>query len=229
MPLVLTPGDNEWTDCHRAAAGGYAPLERLAYLRQVLFSNPDATLGGRPMRVQSQADDPAYAEFPENVRWSRQHVVFATLHVVGSQNGLADFPGRSAADDAEVERRTTATLAWLDDTFRQAMDDDAAGVFLMMQANPGLERGDADHTGFEHILAAIEEHTRAFDRPVILAHGDSHYFRVDKPAIGSTAFLPNFTRVETFGSQRVHWVKVTVAPQSPEVFAFQPMIVDANR
>ena len=30
VPVVYTPGDNEWTDCHRAAAGGYDPLERLA-------------------------------------------------------------------------------------------------------------------------------------------------------------------------------------------------------
>ncbi|HEU5084703.1 MAG TPA: metallophosphoesterase, partial [Acidimicrobiales bacterium] len=28
-PVVYTPGDNEWTDCHRPAAGGYDPLERL--------------------------------------------------------------------------------------------------------------------------------------------------------------------------------------------------------
>ncbi|MCU1373562.1 MAG: hypothetical protein JWO68_848, partial [Actinomycetia bacterium] len=26
-PLVYTPGDNEWTDCHRANNGGYDPLE----------------------------------------------------------------------------------------------------------------------------------------------------------------------------------------------------------
>ena len=28
-PLVYVPGDNEWTDCHRASNGGYDPLERL--------------------------------------------------------------------------------------------------------------------------------------------------------------------------------------------------------
>src|SRR3712207_4479824 len=27
-PLVYTPGDNEWTDCHRPNNGGYNPLER---------------------------------------------------------------------------------------------------------------------------------------------------------------------------------------------------------
>src|SRR5262245_39572619 len=28
-PLVYIPGDNEWTDCHRASNGGYDPEERL--------------------------------------------------------------------------------------------------------------------------------------------------------------------------------------------------------
>src|SRR6266542_2203533 len=27
-PFVLTPGDNEWTDCHRTTAGGYQPARR---------------------------------------------------------------------------------------------------------------------------------------------------------------------------------------------------------
>ena len=29
QPLVYTPGDNEWTDCHRANNGSYDPVERL--------------------------------------------------------------------------------------------------------------------------------------------------------------------------------------------------------
>ena len=32
-----TPGDNEWTDCHRPAAGGYVPTERLARLRAAVL------------------------------------------------------------------------------------------------------------------------------------------------------------------------------------------------
>ena len=32
-PFVYTPGDNEWTDCHRVNNGQYNPLERLDFLR----------------------------------------------------------------------------------------------------------------------------------------------------------------------------------------------------
>ena len=54
MPLVYTPGDNEWTDCHRVNNGAYDPLDRLAAVRKTFFPRPGFTLGP-PMRVDSQA------------------------------------------------------------------------------------------------------------------------------------------------------------------------------
>jgi hypothetical protein len=55
-PLVYTPGDNEWTDCQRPAAGGYDPLERLAFVRSLYFAEPGSTLGRRPGRVEFQPE-----------------------------------------------------------------------------------------------------------------------------------------------------------------------------
>jgi hypothetical protein len=40
-PLVYTPGDNEWTDCHRANNGAYNPLERLTAVRTLFFRDED--------------------------------------------------------------------------------------------------------------------------------------------------------------------------------------------
>ena len=37
-PLVYTPGDNEWTDCHRKKAGRFDPLERLAFVWKTFFA-----------------------------------------------------------------------------------------------------------------------------------------------------------------------------------------------
>jgi hypothetical protein len=54
-PLVYTPGDNEWTDCHRPAAGGFDPLERLAKLRSMFFAGPQS-LGRTTLPVERQAD-----------------------------------------------------------------------------------------------------------------------------------------------------------------------------
>ena len=76
----------------------------------------------------------------------------------------------------------------------------------------------------------------AFEKPVAYVHGDSHYFRVDKPFLDDQGRrLENFTRVETYGDNQsngtndVNWLKVYVNSASREVFAYQPQIVSGNR
>src|SRR6478752_9418977 len=53
MPLVYSPGDNEWTDCHRTTNGTYDPLERLAFLRQTLYTD-DLSLGQKKLTLTRQ-------------------------------------------------------------------------------------------------------------------------------------------------------------------------------
>jgi hypothetical protein len=213
-PLIYTPGDNEWTDCHRA---GDDPLERLAVLRSLFFAD-DSSLGVRELPLARQR--PGY---PENARWSYGQVTFATLHVVGSNNNL----GRTPQADADYAARNAADLAWLAETFAAARD--SAGVMLFMQANP-FNGDPAELTGFRDFLAALERETLAFGRPVVLVHGDSHYFRIDKPLLATTSKrrIEDFTRVETFGTDDVHWVRVSIDPRDPEVFTFRQEIVRAN-
>lgn len=232
IPFILTPGDNEWTDCHRAVAGSYLPLERLARLRELFYPRPGVSLGQKTMTVMSQANDPDYPEFVENVRWVKNQIVFATLHIVGSNNGLLPFAARTQADDDEVARRTKATLAWLKQAFDEARVINARGIFLLFQANPrfGAAKGQPARQGFEEILEAFEQAAVSFGKPVMLAHGDSHRFLLDKPLRDSVSGLPleNVTRVVTFGDYDVHWLRVAVDPDSPEVFAIHQQIIDRN-
>lgn len=227
-PFILTPGDNEWTDCHRANNGSYLPLERLAKLREIFYPVPGLTLGQKPMIVEAQD-----APFVENMRWSEQHVMFATLHIVGSNNALAPFAGRTSADDAEAADRIQAAVEWIEDTFAKAEAEDARGVLLLFQANLGIElaKGSNGRKGFEEVLEAFEREAVKFGKPVVLAHGDSHYFRIDKPMKGSRSNrrIENVTRVETFGADDVHWLRVVVDPNSPEVFTVHQQIVLENR
>jgi hypothetical protein len=231
-PFILTPGDNEWTDCHRANNGSYMPLERLEKLREVFYPVPGQTLGQKKLRVETQADDAQHAEFVENTRWMEQHVMFAAVHIVGSNNALAPFATRTADDDAEVQRRIAASQAWITETFAKAKAENARGVLLMFQANPGFElaKGSNGRKGFEEIIADLEREAVAFKKPVALVHGDSHYFRVDKPMLGtiSKRRIENATRIETFGADDVHWLRVAVDPKSDEVFSVHQEIVDAN-
>ncbi|MBY0429722.1 MAG: hypothetical protein K2Q10_00870, partial [Rhodospirillales bacterium] len=214
-PLVYTPGDNEWTDCHRARAGGFDPLERLAKLRTMFFATPHS-FGRAPMPVQRQSGD-----YVENQRWAWGGVMFATLHVVGSNDNLQ----RDAIAAQEHFQRTEANLTWLRETVGQA--GDAAALVLFMQANPGFELKEAEQrSGFNELLTELSHAVAAFGRPVLLVHGDTHYFRVDKPlkdADGRT--VETFTRLEVFGEKDIHGVLVTADPELPEVFSFREMLV----
>ena len=224
-PFVFLFGDNEWTDCHRASGD---PLERLTKLRE-LFTQGEHSLGGRPMRLRRQSDDPAYGKFRENVMWARLGVVFVGLHIVGSNNNapthLAD--GSIVGDQAEYDERNAANLAWMKEAFARAR----RGVMLIMQANPyENELVDlTDQNGFTDFLTALQEATIAFRKPVVLVHGDSHYFRIDKPMrrADGTA-IENFTRVETFGQPDVHWVRGTVDFSDPNLFSFRQEIIKKN-
>ncbi|MFC6617309.1 hypothetical protein [Deinococcus radiophilus] len=208
-PLIYTPGDNEWTDCHREKAGRYDPLERLAFLRREFFGAGGQSLGAAPMPLTSQTD------LPENTRWQRGGVTFATLHVVGSNNGLE----RNAQMAGEYFTRNAANLAWLKGTFAQARESGSAGVVLVMQADmfeqPGL-------SGFADMLSALKAEAAAFAGPVLLVHGDSHVLKFDQPFnTYDDSSAPNIFRLEVPGDQRMQAVQVTVDAARPEVFSFR--------
>jgi hypothetical protein len=46
--------------------------------------------------------------------------------------------------------------------------------------------------------------------------------------VTTSVLIKNFTRVETFGSPNVHWIKVSVYPESRHLFTFEPMMVQGN-
>lgn len=224
-PVVYTPGDNEWTDCYRKRQGRYDPLERLASLRAVFFPDPGRSLGARPLTLESQASDPAFAEFRENARWMRGGFVFATLHVVGSGNGREPFATRTAANDAEVERRTAAAVAWLDRTFELAKEQSAKGVVLAMHGDMGLEGRRTSRPGYDLFVAALQQNVASFPGAVLLIHGDSHVQRVDQPLRDATGrAYQNFTRLETFGSPDIGWVRVVVDTVAGRIARFEPRL-----
>jgi hypothetical protein len=227
-PLFYTFGDNEWTDCLR---GGFDPLERLARLRTV-FAQGMTSLGRQTLPLERQSSDPAYATYRENVRWSMGNVLFVVLHIPGSNNNRGTGP----APSAEYVARNGADLAWLHDSFAKASRENMLGVAIFIQADPGFDRSQFSEkektyfTGFDDFLSALRAETIAFGRPVTLMHGDSHYFVVDKPMADSATgrVIANFTRAESFGAQNMHWLRVTVDPDDPNLFRFEPRIVPKN-
>jgi hypothetical protein len=222
QPFIFIFGDNEWTDCHRSSAGGFDPIERLAKLRE-LFTKGNRSLGQQPLILTRQGDIfPEYSKFRENVFWTYQGIAFVGLHLVGSNNNL----GRNAENDAEYAERNAANLVWLKAAFARAKRDNSSGLVIIMQANPGFELPADKRTGFNDFIKALQAEILAYKQPIILVHGDSHYFRIDKPLnTPQGTAIANFTRVETFGTPNMHWLRVTVNPSNPNLFEFNPVIV----
>ncbi len=225
-PVIYTPGDNEWTDCYEEIAGGFEPLDRLASLRRIFFSDPGRSLGGRTIQLEFQAEDSAYAEFVENARWMFGGFVFITVHLVGSDNGLLSFPGRTTAHDEEVERRTEAAVRWLDEAFALADQVSAKGIVLALHANPGIDPGDEPGRGYDRFVSRLKHHVSGFPGRVLLIHGDSHNQRADQPLTDEEGRVyENFTRLETFGSPDIGWVRVVVDTVAGRVTQYEPRLL----
>jgi hypothetical protein len=141
VPLVYTPGDNEWADCHKKKEGGgtydkstgtihhildangrvinYAggdPLANLDLVRSIFFSPAGKTLGGA-MTVHTQAQEfdaahPADNAFVENVWFEKAGVLFVTLNIPGgSNNGTDPWFGAPAMSPVQQKLVTDFTGA----------------------------------------------------------------------------------------------------------------------
>ena len=236
-PFILTPGDNEWTDCYRS---GFNPVERLTYLRKVFFGSDNQDLNALHTVSQAQLQ-PEFSRYTENRLFLRENVLFATLHIVGSNNSLnpwkkidpSDSWGRPNAERiAEFRERQKANIAWLDFVYAEAKRLEVKGLFLLSQANPQFDKlgtGAAAMEGFEKVLARFKSLSGDLTIPTIYAHGDFHRLVVDKPWDDR----PHVQRVQTYGSPWIHWIKVVVKPNSSEstnggsdaLFSLEPQLM----
>jgi hypothetical protein len=221
-PLVYTPGDNEWTDCHRANNGAYQPLERLAFDRAVFFDQPGTTLGA-PAAVS--VPDAAY---PENVSLRRAGVDFAVLHVVGSNNDLQPWTGignttATPAQVAEEQARMAASISLLHGTFAEARQRHDRAVVVLQQADmfdPTFTPAPTDISAFQPLVQALVDETNAFPGDVYLVNGDSHIYNSDRPLAPGSVWLDRYgvtgsaarlERITVDGSDNnKDWLKVTV-------------------
>ena len=223
-PLIYLFGDNEWIDCKTP----FDPADRIVALRRRFAAPGTPTLGMRPFNVARQSSQPGFEEYSENARWTQQGVVFTTLNVVGSNNNR----GPDSVATAEHTSRTRANVAWLEAAFSDARRSGAIGVAVFMHANPlpSAAARAARPNGFMEVTTALLRLAREFDKPVALVHGDTHYFRIDKPfeEPGTYRVYGRITRAETFGDPNTHWLRMRVDPRDPDVFSFFPVLIHAN-
>lgn len=241
-PLVLTPGDNDWSDAVHFKKIKVAPLERLQKVRATFYPS-QGTLGQRQMPVVSQARDPGHETYVENLTWNLQGLRFATLHIVGSDDN-------SREDKDEHTARQAAAIAWLRKAFDTAKVEGSPGLVLISHANPDFEnrwtrsyanryvrsvRGaeapkEPSVTPYDPFLDALIEQMQGYARPVLYVHGDTHIFRIGKPLLNPETgrFFENFTRLETYGWPDSGWVRVVVNRENPHLFELHPEMLQSN-
>ncbi len=243
-PVVYTPGDNEWSDCHKdKALKSGDPLKELASLRTLFFAKPGKTLGLHETDVWSQAKyfDPAHpsdAQFVENMIRAAGKTVFVTVHLPGSNNDSLPwgngFENPEAQDQERVER-TEAAERWLKTAFILAKAHHAKALVVATQADfwdPEATAAGGDgvdkYTSFVEKLAGL---SLWFGRPVLLLNGDSHVFVADRPLadptsttgrIHNTPAVPNLSRITVRGATEkpAVWLRLTIDTRTPQVFSW---------
>lgn len=192
-PFVLVFGDNEWTDCHRS---GFEPMERLGKLR-TLFHSRDPQLPR--FERQSRA-------YPEHTRWVAADMLFVTLNVPGSNNNL----GRTPSMDAEHAARMDAVFEWLEGAVSLAEAPDIKALVVLMHANPHFKSGSSrprQSDGYARLRHVLQTHARWLNKPLVVAHGDTHSFKHDRPMPEA----PGLIRIEVDGWPALGWLVVRAA------------------
>ncbi|MEL6372210.1 MAG: metallophosphoesterase [Pseudomonadota bacterium] len=212
LPVIYTPGDNEWTDCDRfedpETGERYSDLDRLARVRELFFSERIKNTEGLDFRQQET--------LPENAAWSHGGVHFLTLHVTGTNNGR-DWVTGDPLNEAKtaVEARDVANQEWLAGEAAHASEKGARALVIAMQADPtDIEDKPADimctdvaasnkHPcdAFTDLRAQIRDVALAFERPVIVIHGDTAPFTLNQSFAGEEA--PNLWRLNAAGDAGV--------------------------
>lgn len=237
-PLVYTPGDNEWTDCHKAKQlSSGSPLDELNNLRELFFARPGQTLGLNPMTVTSQATaftNPADASYVENVMWVQGGLLFVTFNIPGGSNDDDELTSpwtgiyiNTGAQKEERLRRAAANLRWLDQAFALAKTAGVEAAVILVQADmwdsekfPALD----NYSPFVQRLATL---TLAFTKPVLLVNGDSHKFKVDTPMVSNGA-TANITFLCDFSTDPAVRCDLSLIHKTPEVKNFLRVVVQGS-
>ena len=237
-PVFYTPGDNEWTDCDRSSNKPVVrELLRLEKLRAKFFSPATVTA---PAAWQAEWQ----SAMPENATWVFENVRFATIHLVGGNNGRATLGKCASANAADCDTpaaiaaatamRDTNNAAWVLSVFAKANADNAGAVVFATQGDPSTARdagktctspGQIDCDGYKGIREIITAEAASFGKPVLLMHGDTSPYCWDRKFGGAAA--PNLQRLNVAGDYMlIDAVKVTYAPGAKMPFEAEGVLSD---
>lgn len=224
VPVVYTPGDNEWTDCHRERAGGLNPLDRLERVRDIFYRDP-GVLRLQALGVAQPGKRGRDAALPEIYSFVKDGVIFVALHVVGSDNG---YRPRQSSTISEFASREQANASALAHALDQARRRGTKVMVILCQADPMFE-DPVSLPGFLSFRRGLVQLMADFPGQVLLIHGDTHIARHDRPLIDPRTGQPftRFVRAEVPGSPLVGGLWIGIDPDAADPFAVETIYAAA--
>ncbi len=222
-PVFYTPGDNDWTDCDRplrkkVKGKPKSELGRLDLLRRIFFLD-------NPLNLSEQWQYKRQPLYPENALWRSAQVQFGTVHVVGTNNGRLEILKDDVAMAlAQVNARDQANRVWLKKIFKKAraFKNPADALIITIHADvtaadetaPCTPANPMNCDAFAGLRAQLIKRAAAFGKPVLLVHGDTDPYCLDKGFGGKAA--PNLWRLNAGGDyhQPIDATVVTFDPKS---------------
>ena len=245
MPVVFTPGDNDWTDCHNDIESFRWTTQKhaLENVRDRFYSNRDDAgpiLGSNTDAWSIQVTTEENANYPELQRFMYNEIMFVVVHVVGGNNNrqttcfnwfdtsfscpfslfltdLCCFGARW-----EYNARNSKVNEFLQQSFGVAAGAGAKGVVVLAQAaifNLDDEPFERFTDGFFDFWHTLRTETLSFGKPVVYVHGDAHRFKDYIPDIDGVP--SNLQALMVPGADEVGWVEATINPDASPVFSFE--------
>ncbi|SAK62836.1 membrane protein [Caballeronia hypogeia] len=227
-PLVMLPGQHDWADCGSAHAGGYDPVERLDFIRQLFFADA-SSLGQNPLTLSRESDVARFRTFREIVRWQSQGVAFIGLNAPSPNNHYLTAGGRNG----EFEDRAVATTFWLEHAAETARRSDMRALVILLQGDPDFSRyerrerfawlrfshSSQPRDGFLELKRSLVKAADIFRGPVIVIHAseapEPNGFRIDQPLRNDKGLIvTNLTRIAiAFKRPQSQWLEVQTDAQ----------------
>lgn len=203
---VYTPGDNDWTDCDRSTLNfskRYDELERLEFLRQLFFIRDELQLSKDIAGFTRQPG------FIENATWQLDNILFATLHLPGTNNGRNQIERSDKGKALDVaDQRDQYNAEWVIKLFQTAQSKASIeAVVIAFHADiyeyendkkPACSKEIRENcNGYQKIRELIKAQTLQFKKPVLTMHGDSLPYCFDQP----DEKIPNLWRLNAAGDR----------------------------
>lgn len=167
VPVILSMAGSDWIAC-RDRHGRPAPTVWLNLLREQFYGETRWN-GSKALPMKRQSALPAFRDFAENSRWTRQHVLFATINLPAPNNHFV----AAAGQNSEFEDRLTANRDWLRRLAVLVRVERQRAVVLFCDGNPlpSASAAAAQRDGYQEIRAALRTFAARVNVPVLVVQG----------------------------------------------------------